>query len=81
MGARRLGSSHGARAESVWETYMTIGGVEEMNERGDAHPRGFLRQVFGILHSRLPERLVAPMQKEAVEYLGCTRQIQKILRV
>ena len=60
---------------------MTMSGVEEMNEARDAHPRRSLGQVFGILQSRLPEGLVAPMQEEPVECLRRTREVEKILRM
>lgn len=55
--------------------------VEQMGEGRDAHPRWSLGHVPGVLQGRLPKSLVAAMQKEVVEYLGSTRQIEEILRV
>ena len=52
--------------------------AEQMNEHRDAHKRWSLGQVFSVLQSRYPERLVAPIQEEVMEHLSCAGQVEKI---
>ena len=60
---------------------MAVCRVEEMDETRDTHPRRPLRQVFRVLQRRQPECLVAPMQKEPMEYFGCAREVEEVFRV
>ena len=57
-------------AAEVRMTYMAMLRVEQMDEGWDAHKWWSLGQIFSVLQSRHPERLVAPMQEEFMEHLG-----------